>query len=1162
MSSYTPEQHRAIHSDANLVVTAGAGAGKTRVLTQRWLRLLMERNLEIDQVVAITFTEKAAAEMRERCRKELRTLAAQGNTRAADLLERMDEARISTFHSFCQSLLRLYPVETGLDPDFAVADDLEAGLLLSEAVDKCLTDAAQTSDETIISLLTRFGRTRLASHLERLIGQMRNLGETPASLRNATAAALERLGDRAPLLANVRAAVEALLATVTKPGTKGREQQEQLAANWASLAPRLDLAPGVEPDPALVADLRTMADAVSGVSLKPKKPLTDAVEALEALDATQQAADLGLAVLDLMEQALDRYQTRKSQLDILDFSDLIDRLRRLLAESPAVRKELADSGLIFLNDEVQDTDPGQWAVIRQMLVPPGEAELPPGRVFIVGDPKQSIYRFRGARVDIFAAMTDEVAPHDDHKVGLMKNFRSQAGLIDLVNSLFGQIMAAPGAGAVPYAPMQPHREPAAQTAELLLSRSGGAEGRREEAAGIARRIRELVADGQARYGDVAILVQAMTHVRTYASALAAAGVPYYVVAGDGFFQAQEIADIENLLRLLDDPTDATALAGWLRSPHVGLSDDGLVAMGLSEGGLLAAWAAPAPSESLAASGAPAQSGPAVPPADAPLLARARRLLPRLRALAWQEPLPRLLPALYEELGLYPVLLAQPEGQSAVANLEKLAAMVGNFASLGRHQFPDLLRWLRTARELEAREGLAAMAEEGGDSVRIMTVHKSKGLEFPVVVLPDISRSQRSDAPEIILHPQVGLAPKLLDDAGEEIPSGLRNLAVDLNKQESEQEFRRLFYVAATRARDYLILSAIQPKSPDGATWLHWLFAAAAADLAAPPDELVVGPVAVPVRLVGEEGPALDEAEAAATRPAALTQSIEVPPPTEALQVFLRQTAPFAQPGARTELQTSASRLMVYQDCARKYYLQTSLGLPDLHRAPSGWDALARDPADLAEDIAAESVLEPTVRGTIVHAVCERLEDPADLEARIAQAVQESGIDPSHPDVETSIREPLRRYIQSPFFERIRTAGPDRVYSEFPFRIQIGGLTLEGFIDKVLEEDDGLVVIDFKTNHVTAPERIDEAAAHYRLQMQIYAIAAQECLGRPVKDALLYFLAPGEARSCKAHLDEAATRTHLREMGDHLRSADGWAAFPPNDAHCARCQYQKFCHPEA
>lgn len=1154
MSNYTPEQHRAIHSDANLVVTAGAGAGKTRVLTQRWIRLLMERDLDIDQVVAITFTEKAAAEMRERCRKELRTLAAQGNARAADLLERMDEARISTFHSFCQSLLRLYPVEAGLDPDFAVADDLAAGLLLSEVIDQHLTDTAQTADETIITLLTRFGRTRLASHLERLIGQMRNLGETPSTLRTATAAAIERLGDKGPLLTSVRAAVEALLAYATKPGSKGREQQDQLAATWAAL----DLAS------ASIADLRAMADPINANAVKPKKPLVDAIDALAAHDATQAAADLGLAVLDLMEQALDRYQARKAQLDILDFSDLIDRLRRLLAESPAVRSDIAQQGLIFLNDEVQDTDPGQWAVIRQMLVPPDKAELPPGRVFIVGDPKQSIYRFRGARVDIFAAMTDDVAPNDDHRVGLMKNFRSQAGLIDLVNSLFSQIMAAPGAGAVPYAPMEPHRDPAVQTAELLLSRSMGAEGRREEAAAIARRIRKLVEGGQARYGDVAILVQAMTHVRTYATALAAADVPYYVVAGDGFFQAQEVADIENLLRVLDVPTDAIALAGWLRSPHVGLSDDALVAMGLHEGGLLAAWVAP---------------GPAVPLADAPLLARARRLLPRLRALAWQEPLPRLLPALYEELSLYPVLLAQPDGQSAVANLDKLAAMVGDFASLGRHQFPDLLRWLRTARELEAREGLAAMAEEGGNTVRIMTVHKSKGLEFPVVILPDIGRSQKSDAPEVILHPQIGLAPKLLDDDGAEIESGLRNLAVDLNKQESEQEFRRLFYVAATRARDYLILSAIQPKSADGATWLHWLFTAAEADVAAPPAELVIGPVTLPVRTVGEEAPltgepspeAMAEAEAAPTWPDAdhlvPTPIAPTAPPastptsaaTLAVQRLLRQTAPFAQPGPRNELQTSASRLMVYQDCPRKYYLQTSLGLPDLHRAPSGWDALARDPSDLADDIAAESILEPTVRGTIVHAVCERLTNPADLEALIAQAVQDHGIDLTHPDVETAIRAPLRRYIQSPFFERIRAAR--HVYSELSFQIQIGGMNLEGFIDKVLEEDDGLVIIDFKTNHVQTAEQIDEAAAHYRLQMQIYALAAQERLGKqPIKDVLLYFLAPGEARSCRAHLDEAATRAQLQEMGEHLRSAAGWADFPPNLGHCARCQYQKFCHP--
>jgi ATP-dependent helicase/nuclease subunit A len=351
--------------------------------------------------------------------------------------------------------------------------------------------------------------------------------------------------------------------------------------------------------------------------------------------------------------------------------------------------------------------------------------------------------------------------------------------------------------------------------------------------------------------------------------------------------------VANLLRVLDDPTDVAALAGWLRSPHVGLSDNAIVAMGLHEQGFAGAWN---------------DAAWAAPAADAPTLERARRLLPRLRQIAWQEPLPRALPGLYAELSLFPVLLAQPDGQVAVANLEKLAAKAGQFAGQGRHQFPDLLRWLTVAMELEVREGVAATAEEGGNTVRILTVHKSKGLEFPVVVLPDLGRSPRYDVPEVLLHPAVGLAPRLTDDEGEEVRSGLRDLAIDLDRQESEQEFRRLFYVAATRARDYLICAASQPRvgasgeAKPRATWLHWLFEACGADLAAPPATLTCGQISLPVRTAAplaaaELRTAVREVAAVRLTPPAIVQ---VACPSAAVAELLRRTASLVgsgQPGS-------------------------------------------------------------------------------------------------------------------------------------------------------------------------------------------------------------------------------------------------------------------------
>jgi ATP-dependent helicase/nuclease subunit A len=262
--------------------------------------------------------------MLERCRKELRKLARSATpagARARQLLEQLPEARISTFHSFCQSVLRFYPVEAALDPEFRVADDMEAGTLLAAAVDETLTAAAASADEPVVDLLARFGRSRLAEHLQRLISQMRNLGESPASLRQATLAAAARLGPRDGLTLPVRLAVADLLAYQTKPGSKGREQQEQLAQTWARLDPLLADGLAGEGALVLVAELRTMAGAINGNSLKPKPPLVEAVNAVEAALWTAEEARVGLAVLDLMERALGCYQARKDAANLLDFAE-------------------------------------------------------------------------------------------------------------------------------------------------------------------------------------------------------------------------------------------------------------------------------------------------------------------------------------------------------------------------------------------------------------------------------------------------------------------------------------------------------------------------------------------------------------------------------------------------------------------------------------------------------------------------------------------------------------------------------------------------------------------------------------------------------------------------------------------------------------------------
>lgn len=1161
MSRYTPQQEQAITWPHNLSVTAGAGAGKTRVLVERFLHWLEQPDTDLEDMVAITFTERAAREMRGRVREELYRRAAAGGPaerqHARRMLERLERARISTFHSFRQALLRAYPVEAALDPDFRLIDELESGLLLAEAVEAVLDAAVAEGGEPAVDLFSRFSRTALADGLAGLVADLRNLGLTPEQARQLTR---QTLADQAAGGGERRAALAAAVTAVATRGSsaRGAAMARDFQAAWERLYTRLpELDGGGDGAAALLAELAGLAGALDGRSVTGKDELKAALAELEAAAANPEAGRLAETLLDLAQAALNRLEVAKAAASLLDFGDLVERTGRLLAAHPAIRAGWRERCRWVMVDEFQDTDTTQWRVIGLLLGDP----LPADRLFLVGDVKQSIYRFRGARVELFGAARAAIsATAGGGEVDLGTNFRSQGSLIAFANHTFSRLI--PG-----YVGMRAHRPQRERAVELLLPapQPDGAgrvrpAPREREAELLAARIAAMVRGAEelvwapatpggeeaprpVRWGDVAILLQAMTHVNTYALALARAGIPHYVVAGNGFFGQQEILDVSNLLAVLDNPADGIALLGVLRSPYVSLSDEAVYRMGQHRGGL---------------AGALADAGLGLTGPDDAALEGARTLLTDLRRIVWQEPLPGVLPAVYAASGIYPVLLARPDGERRVANLEKLADRVRSFGASGRRQFADLLRWLRVCMGRSVREGLAATEDESGDTVRLMTVHQAKGVEFPAVCLPDLGRRQLRRSGAFLLEPGTGLAPVLRDAGGGERRTALREAARRADEAADGAEFRRQFYVAATRARDFLLLSGRPaPTAADNPpeTWLQWLADACGADLAASPGRVDFGGVTAVVTAPAPDGPGEPGTLPALPEPA-VAQHPEfrrapgfdpvqtVPPEVAAL---MRRVRPVAAARQRDGLQVAVTRLLDLQDCARKYYLKYVLAVPDLRGG---------SPAPVDADLlpAAETALEPTLRGQIVHAVCERLSDPAELDALVHQAAADFRTDPDTAAFAREVWTPLRRYAGSAFFARVRTA--DRVLSEVPVRMQVGDLVLEGQIDKLLITGSQAVVADFKTNQVETPAAIAATAAHYRLQMEAYALAVTQQMDLPVADAVLYFLVPGQAVPIAA--DAAVTRQRLEAMGRTLAGAHGWGDFPPNADHCPHCQYREFC----
>lgn len=865
---FTPAQQQAIDLDGHIVVTAGAGSGKTRVLVERYLRLLVayadpDQASEPPPLFAITFTEKAAREMRERVRTavEQRLRAAPPTERALweYLREAVEAARISTIHSFCTALLRAQPVETGLDPQFAVLDEVEASLLREASMDAALqawlaqATAEPVADPQVQAQFAILQAELSLSDLRTILREMLLCGDalravvatlptTPEALLAEWQAAHATLRaevwqtvQSAPMWLESTAQITALAPTAPAPDRIGA-QVRALAAWLATLTPQAvpdEWAGLVDIDLRGGSAKQWPDKATLDLAKAHLKVLRELVAAHPALTSTpdaeleQRAAQLTVALAQVYLRVLDTYRQYKIGQNALDFDDLEWRARAALTH-PDVRRRWQRSLRAVLVDEFQDTNDTQRAIVyaltgldealhsssSQPHNSRSQSDLP--TLFVVGDGKQSIYRFRGADVSVFQQVQQQVQHIGGQPVSLNTSFRTHPPLLAWINGVMARVLDRPRPlldFEIPFEPLTAHRPSPVHPhcVELHLLDMPGASGdiRATEAALLAKRLAALVAGEQGpiihergawrlpTYGDVAILLQASTHFTVYEQALRAAGIPFLTTAGRGYYDRQEVQDLLHLLRVLNNPADELALVGVLRSPLFALDDNTIVRLRLSHPQSI--WYA------LLHSDLP----------DAPAtLEHARTTLRELYAQRGRLTVVELLRTALTQTGYLAVLSALPDGAQRCVNVEKLIEAIRRTDTADLRAYTEYLRQLL---EAAPREGAAPLEAEG--SVRLMTVHASKGLEFPMVVLPDLSRASPPLRSMWLAHPSYGLAVSLHDAAGEQQKPQVwqRALAREQQMQHAEQE--RLFYVALTRTSDYLILSgkALQPRG-----WLHLL----------------------------------------------------------------------------------------------------------------------------------------------------------------------------------------------------------------------------------------------------------------------------------------------------------------------------------------------------
>ena len=1146
-----------------VVVEAAAGTGKTSELVARLVRVLAEGHGTVQSVVAVTFTEKAAGELKLRLRAELereRQAAAPGSPRRANLdraVAQLEEARVSTIHGFCNDLLHERPVEALVDPRFAVLAEPEAEALYRRAFDRWIEQELERPPEGVRRALRRRAALDDGDPVERL----RRAGWTLADWRDFRAPWRREAFDRAAAVDALVEEVHAFAELVRGCGTPtdGLYQDTWLARRISddvrlgeALAPRDH--DGLEAGLVELARSRQFRRPRKGYERNYRAASRAEVMAAharlgEALDAFARQADADLAARLQQElwTTVDAYEALKARAGRLDFLDLLLRTRDLLRERPEVRAELQRRFTHVLVDEFQDTDPLQAEILLLLAAAdPAVADWrqvtpAPGKLFVVGDPKQSIYRFRRADVGVYQEVVALLRARGATVLTLTTSFRAGPPLQRLVNAAFAERMVEDRATLqAGYVPLAPHREePAGQPAAVALPvpRPYGRWGLTKTAVdqslpdAVGAFVQWLVRDSGWRVTErsperpggrdadvtvpvtprhVCLLFRRFTQwgadvTRPYVDALEARGIPHVLVGGKSFHQREEVESLRTALTAIEWPDDELAVYGTLRGPLFAVGDEALLEY-RERMGRLHPFRVPAP-------GAGAPRAAHLVPIDEGL-----RALAELHRARNHRPVEETVASLLTATRAHAGLILRPSGERALANVLRIGELARQWEAAGGISFRGFVEQLGAEGLGEAAE--APVVEEGSEGVRIMTVHRAKGLEFPVVVLADIGANAAAQTPGRHIDAARGLCAVRL--AGWAPWDLLDHEAKELARERAEGA--RVAYVAATRARDLLVVPAVGD-DPFESGW------EGAADGWIEPVQRAVYPAAArrraPVPAPGcppfgadsvlerpdRETPGRDNVAPGLHQPAAAGQdayevvwwdpralTLDVDP-----QPGIRRQDLIEDPG-RPALDAD---LRAYADWQRARAAAIEQGArPRLDvQTITAWAGRAGegDGAAPASEVSVLDAAGGTPRpsgprfGTLVHAVLAAVALDGERDAVAAAAARAARIVGAPAEETAAATDLVVAALAHPLMRRARAAwARGRCRRETPVAaVTADGSMLEGVLDLAFEEDSGWTVVDFKTQaELTGP------LARHRRQVAAYAEMVSRATGRPAAAVLM------------------------------------------------------------
>lgn len=1150
----------AVRLERNVAVLAGAGAGKTYSLVTMCLHLLGGARsagaIECAKLGLLTFTEKAADEMRARLRQRLDVLAdgkgdepalrasfeAQGvefpkASKWRAIRDELGAATIGTFHSLCVQLLRRAPPGGAVSPHFELLDERSANALLRDLVERTLLERVERGGG-FRELVAEIGFTRLVDGVVPVAARLREEG---------VAAELVRVPDGAALRQQFDEALDALKSqtrqTQPKPGTK---QQAALQAFSLTLA-RVTFDNFEARLPELRAALHN-ARAPLDVLREAVAAKNDDENNISQLYSASLLAPYEAQLREVLVDVLKAHAEALTTRGVLDFTGLLVKARDLLRDDLEARRAAQARFGALLVDEFQDTNRLQLEIVLLLSEDAGAnvstafegrheeivaLHQRPGFLAVVGDRKQSIYEFRGADVSVFEVMARAIERNGGARAYLRNSRRSTPALLERFNAGFTTVMGRGAYGDAP-ADFEVVYEP--EHDDLTAVRETTLEGQplielvdptlpeKPEALELRERDAEAVALAighglsgawNVTGGQVAVLFQRFTQLETYRQALVRHGIRHRVVRGRGFYGAQEIIDLASFLSLLVDADDALSLSVVLRSPLVGLTDADWVWLARPRNG--DRWRLDAHA---VLTGVLDEAGLSAPAVTA--LRRLRERYAALRAGVDRLGLRALLRVVFDAFDYRVALAATPFGEQALANLDKLLTLASTREAQGVSVAAFARELLDLADEAPREAEGEVVDELDLQAVTLCTVHQAKGLEWSVVVLPDLTPTPRSDTNAVRFDREFGLAIVKPSRGDTELRSRSATRITTQLGRRARAEHLRLLYVAMTRARDRVVLGLRQAKPPQR-SW--------ASDVEAFFELRVSHGVREQwnvTELKRRPQPTVGQVESADVR-----------------ELIARVRTPV--PLATRELLLPVTQLQDFVSCPRFFHFAHQIGLQEPRLAVKALEPLPEG----------QTIRE---RGTAAHRLLEltplELVGSSQLRDALEALQHAEGLD------DYDVVDLVESFWRTEFGRAV-AARPERVHRELPFVLRLHGapdLVLRGAIDLVVERDDALVVVDYKTSF-----KPPAGLAKYRFQLGCYALATQRFFGdaRPVRTGISFLRETSLEPVFDEGFDVQSVATPLLRATAELAEAQRqtvWAGRPREICEGLGCGHIGRCHP--